>query len=97
MMYPWSKASMTVRPLLGLKILESRFFIPQPRCEAPRKKKPGVAIGTSTLKSLLFSPLVSLSTIVLNSFHKTFEYQRNRNRPWVFMSQTLLAGVLGTA
>src|SRR5438093_13037070 len=29
MKYPWSTASITVRPVSGLIILESRFFIPQ--------------------------------------------------------------------
>ena len=35
MMYPWSKASMTVLPEEGRKMRESRFFIPQEQEESP--------------------------------------------------------------
>ena len=47
MMYPWSKASITVLPLLGSKMRERRFLAPQSPWPRPLAKKPCSGAGTS--------------------------------------------------
>ncbi len=46
--YPWSIASMTVLPVSGLNMLDSRFFSPQSSEFDPFKKNGSLFAGTST-------------------------------------------------
>ena len=47
MMKPWSHASITVRPLFGLKMRARRFFTPQPRFSFPLRKNASFLCGWS--------------------------------------------------
>ena len=61
--YPWSKASMTVLPLLGLKIDAIRAFMPQSAFPSPFKKNAPVFLDATSALKLLASIFPSISGI----------------------------------